>query len=124
MVRRIERVKESLMREVSDIIHHELKDPRIGFVTLIDVELSVDMRYAKIFVSVLGSEKEKKDTMIGLSRAKGFIRKEIGSRIRMRYTPEINFKLDRSCEHAQQISDIFMKIEKMKDSGIIEEESS
>lgn len=110
MVRRIDRIKESILREISGIVHDEVKDPRIGFVTVTDVEVSVDFRYARVFVSVYGTEKEKKDTLIGLNRARGFIRREIGGRIRMKFTPEIHFKLDDTSEHAQHISEILLKI--------------
>ncbi|MFC1699131.1 30S ribosome-binding factor RbfA [Candidatus Omnitrophota bacterium] len=107
---RLERVAEQIKKEISVILQEELNDPRIGFVTLTKVELTPDLRQAKVYFSHLGSEKELKDTQVGLKRSAGFIRRLIGQRIRIRYTPEIIFKLDQNIEHGIQISEILDKI--------------
>jgi len=113
---RAKRVQAAIKQEVSRIIHSELKDPRIGFVTITEVALTPDLRTAKIYYSVLGNEKNKKSTQIGLGRAKGYIRKLIGERVKLRCTPEINFYADSSQEYSQQIEDIIDKIHK-EDEG-------
>src|SRR5690625_7119769 len=95
---RANRVAEQIKQELGDILTTKVKDPRIGFVTVTEVEVTGDLQQATIFVTVLGDEKKKDDTLIGLSQAKGFIRTEIGQRIRLRKTPEIYFKYDEAFE--------------------------
>jgi len=110
---RAERVQEALRREISKIIHGELKDPRVGMSTSVTcVDLTKDLRFAKIYYTVLGEEKERAEAQKGLDSAKGFIRKLIGDRLRLRFTPEIIFKHDESIAHARQIHDVLTKIEK------------
>ena len=106
------RLQAALMEEISDIIHNEMKDPRIGFASLTEVELSPDYRQAKVFVSVLGDEGQKESTLAGLNSAVGFIRTEVGRRIRLRFTPEIIFKLDNSIERGSRIFELLQKVEK------------
>lgn len=103
MTRRSEKLQEFIKEEVSEIIQHELKDPRIGFVSITDVEVSVDLRHARIFVSVYGDDEAKAATMAGLLSAQRFVRGELGKRLQMRYTPEITFKLDESIERGTRI---------------------
>lgn len=102
-VPRSERIREEFKREMSDILR-KMKDPRIGFVSVTDVELSRDLRHAKIFVSIYGDEEEKENTLAALVHAQGFVRSEIGQRIRMRHTPEIAFRLDDSIERGDRIN--------------------
>ena len=92
------------------MILRELKDPRIGFVTVTQVELTGDLREAKIYVSIMGSEQQIKDCWQGLQSALGFIRREIGRRIRLRYTPEISFALDKSLDYSAHIQELLLKI--------------
>lgn len=110
--RRVERVARAIKEEVSKIIQEEVKDPRIGFITITDVELSDDLRHAKVFVSVYGDEskKEKEKALRGLSSAAGFIRKEMGKKIKLRYTPEVVFKWDRSIERGAHIEELLRQI--------------
>lgn len=108
--KRIRRLGELLKEEISKIIRKEVKDPRIGFVSLTDVEVSGDLRHAKVYVSVYGNDKEKKDTMEGLKQANGFIRKLVGERIKTYHTPEIIFKYDDSIEHGVYISKLIEKV--------------
>lgn len=107
---RIERLKDQIQIEVSDILHKEIKDPRIGFVSITDVEVSKDLRHVKIYVSIMGTEEEKEQTMEGLEKATGFIRSEIGKRIRLRYTPEIVFKRDDSLERGARIFELLNQV--------------
>lgn len=106
---RVQRVREEIKKESSEIIRG-MKDPRIGFVTVTDVEVSNDLRHAKIFVSVYGEEEEKERTLEGLEAARGFIRTELGKVIRLRYTPEITFRLDSSLERGARINQLIAQL--------------
>jgi len=109
MARR-QKVEEAIKHEVSQIIQRELNDPGVGFATVTRVEVSQDLKYAKIFVSVLGEKKQVTKTFDALGRAKGFIRKLLAQRLRMRFVPEISFKEDRSSEYSVHISKIIDEI--------------
>ena len=109
---RIEKLQELIKQEMSKMLLREIKDPRIGFVTVTDVEMTGDLREAKIYVSVMGDEKKVKDSLKGLQSALGFIRREIGKRIRLRFTPEISFALDTSLDYSEHIQKILLDIEK------------
>jgi ribosome-binding factor A len=100
------------VKETSKIILYELRDPRKGFVTVTRAKVSDDYRYAKIFVSIMGTPKEKKLTMGGLRHAQGFVQKELSRRIQMRSFPEINFELDDSIEKAFEITNTIDKLAK------------
>lgn len=103
MSHRPERLAEAIKKEISDMLRDELKDPRIGFATITLVEVSSDLRYAKVYISVLGAPEEQKNTLNALERAKGFVRSELGRRIRLRYTPELTFKLDTSIQRGTRV---------------------
>jgi ribosome-binding factor A len=92
---RPERLAEVIKKEVSDLLR-QMKDPRIGFVTVTTVEVSSDLRYARVFVSVLGDDEQQNATLKALQRAQGFVRSKLGKRIRLRHTPEVSFALDHS----------------------------
>lgn len=104
------RLAESLKTEIAKIIREDIKDPRLGFVTVTGVEVTDDLRYAKVFVSILGSEEEIKNSMNVLSRATGHIRGEIGKIVRLRFVPEITFKYDRSIEQGAHISKLLREV--------------
>jgi len=101
---RLRRVAEEIKKEVADILRNDIKDPRVGFVTVTSVEVSGDLRYAKIHVSIMGTPEEQQSTMDALGRATGYIRREIGRRIQLRHVPECTFKLDPSMEHGAKIA--------------------
>ncbi|AEO99237.1 30S ribosome-binding factor RbfA [Weizmannia coagulans] len=107
---RANRVGEQMKKELSDIIGRKLKDPRVGFVTVTDVEVTGDLQQAKVYLTVLGDEVQKKDTLDGLEKAKGFIRSEVGKRIRLRKTPELIFEIDESIEYGNRIETLIKKI--------------
>lgn len=108
---RIRRVAEQIKKDVSAIIASEIKDPRVaGLTSITDVELTKDLRYASIYVSIFGTEAEKEETLQTLIRASGFIRSEIGRRIRLRYTPEISFYLDNSLEYGAHIERVIRSL--------------
>lgn len=112
-IKRVNRISEEVRRVVSELIFNGLKDPRIGSMTTITrVDVTRDLRFAKIYVSVLGEEDVKLDTIKGLNSAKGFIRKEIGNRIELRYAPEPIFFLDESIENAIHMSKLIEEVNK------------
>jgi ribosome-binding factor A len=108
---RHDKVTRALKKEISSIIHDELKDPRLGFITITRVEMTADLRYAKVFFSVLGKEEECKKTKEALDSALGYIRRLIAKRIRLRFAPEIMFKEDRSIEYSIQIEKLLNELE-------------
>lgn len=112
---RYDKVSEVLRREIGNIIHSELKDPRLGFITVTRVELTPDLRYAKVFFSVLGKEEEYKKTKEALDSALGFIRRLIAQRIRLRLVPEISFKEDRSVEYSIRIQEALNEIKALNE---------
>lgn len=107
---RAERIALQIQREISDIIRNQVKDPRIGFVTVTGAEITNDLQHVKVFISVLGSATERENTMLALERSKGFIRSEIGRRVRLRLTPEIHFRLDESNDYSAKIEQVLHQI--------------
>ncbi len=108
--KRSQRVSELIHEEISNLLINGIKDPRIGFVTLVKVELTNDLKHAKIYVSVLGNEEEKNQTIEGLMSASGFIRKELGRTLKLRYIPELRFKIDDSLDYSSKINKILSEI--------------
>lgn len=120
--KRINRISEEVKKTTSYIISNDLKDPRISPMTSVThVEVTRDLRYAKVYISVLGKEKDKEDTIKGLKSAKGFIRKEIGNKINLRYVPEPVFQLDESIEHGIYMSKLIDKVNKKDKRGNTDE---
>lgn len=109
---RANRIAEQIKKELGEILNQKIKDPRVGFVTVTDVEVTGDLQQAKVFISVLGKEQEKKDTLTALEKANGFIRREIGSRIRLRKTPEVIFEIDEALEYGNRIDTILKDLNK------------
>ena len=101
--KRLDRVNQLIKEEVSLILQRELKDPRLGFVSVTGVETSKDLRVAKVFVSVLGGDEQWKASMAALSSARGFVRNWLRQHLDLRVTPEIDFRPDHSMEHAARI---------------------
>ena len=108
---RIEKLQELIKQEMSKMLLKELKDPRIGFVTVTDVEMTGDLREAKIYVSVMGGSEQVKSSLEGLNSALGFVRREIGQRVRLRFTPEISFALDTSLDYGEHIQKLLLQVE-------------
>jgi ribosome-binding factor A len=111
VTRRTRQVGELLKEELSDIIRREVKDPRIGFMSITEVDLPTDLRTAKVYVSVLGTDEEREQTVTALRSASGFIRHHLKPRLRMRQIPVLDFQSDRSMEYAQHISETLRAIE-------------
>ena len=118
---RLRRIQEAYKQEISKLIQREMKDPRIGFVSVTDVEISGDMSLAKVFVSVLGDTIAKKKTMTALHSANAFIRVELGKRIRLRHTPELKFYLDESIERGVKLKGLLDRLEVEESEGVDEE---
>lgn len=100
--------------EISEILLRELKDPRIGFITITKVAVSDDLRIAKIYYSVFGGEREKEESYKGLESAKGYIKRELGRRMRLKYMPDITFMFDDSLEYGEHIEELLRDV---KDTG-------
>ncbi|MBC7082276.1 MAG: ribosome-binding factor [Bacillota bacterium] len=114
---RVERVAEAIRSEVADILAREIKDPRLGFATVTDVEVSDDLRHVKVFVSVMGDKAQVDETMAALESATGFVRSEIGRRIRLRHTPEIIFRYDTSIKRGARVFELLKEIQSEKEIG-------
>jgi ribosome-binding factor A len=103
MTRRTQQMGEFLREEVTDIIRSELDDPRLGFWTVTRVDVPSDMRSARVYISVLGSDEERKETLKALRGAAGFIRGHLKPRMHTRTIPDLDFREDRTMEHAEEI---------------------
>lgn len=108
---RSERVQCELKREISRILQEDLKDPRLGFITVTRIDLTGDLRYAKVYFSVLGDETKKESSVKGIKSASGYIRKLVGDRLKLRYVPELSFRLDRSVEYSINLEKTFERLE-------------
>ena len=108
--KRSEKVADLIQQEISQMLVKSIKDPRIGFVTITRVTVSEDCRFAKIYFSVAGDLAERESSQKGLESATGYIRKELGRRIRLRYTPEIMFQFDPSIEYAIHMEKLIRSI--------------
>lgn len=104
------RVGELILKNISEIISRGLKDPRIGFVTLTAVDVTSDLRYAKVFFTVIGSDKERADSVVGIEKATPYIRRQLASKLTMRHTPELTFVYDESIEYGNRIDSILKDI--------------
>lgn len=112
---RPEKVANEIREYISTIIQEDLKDPRIGFITITRIEVTPDIRNAKVFFSILGEKEEKERAVEGLNSAAGFIRKLLGMRLRIKFTPELIFRLDESAEYSLHLKELFDKINKEKE---------
>lgn len=108
--RRTDRVGSLIQKELSYIIHRSLKDPRVKFCTITQVEVSFDLKYADVKVSVIGDKQQKQGAMAGLKSAAGFLRRQIGGRIDLRYVPELRFKLDQSIDHLMKLDRLLKQV--------------
>ncbi|MBS3810244.1 MAG: 30S ribosome-binding factor RbfA [Halanaerobiales bacterium] len=119
--KRVRRMSQLLKEEISDILLKEIKDPRIGFISVTKIKVSNDLKHAKVMVSIIGSEQEKKETMEGLHQASNFIQKLVGERLTTFHTPKIIFRYDNSIEQGVHISHLIDEVieedEKRKDES-------
>lgn len=103
---RSRRIAEQIQRELSEIIRLELKDPRVGFMTITDVEVTPDGEHAKVFFTTIGNEAQRDATVRALARATGFLRSELAHRMRLRIVPELRFEYDESVERGVRLSNL------------------
>jgi ribosome-binding factor A len=109
--KRLDRVNQLIKEEISTLLQRELKDPRLGFVTVTEVETSKDLRLAKVFVSVLGDERQWASSMAALASARGFVRNWLRQNLDLRVTPDLDFRPDRSMEHAARIQSLLKQVQ-------------
>ena len=111
MTRRTERVNDLIQEELSDLLRRQVKDPRLGcFLTITRVDTTADLRHSKIFVSIMGSDEEKKGAMEGLASASGFLYREMKVRLSLRRMPHLDFRLDNSMERGAEILDLMKQV--------------
>lgn len=103
---RMRRVDEAVRAVLSDAITQDLKDPRIGFVTVTGVKTSPDLRHARVYVSVLGQESQREDTLAGLDSAHGYLQSRIASQLSLKHTPALSFEYDESIDRGMRISEL------------------
>ena len=108
--KRIDRLNQLIREEISELLQRELKDPRLGFTTVTEVEVSKDLRTAKVYVSVLGTEEEWRRTLTALESARGFIRNWLRQRLTLRVIPTLSFRPDRSMAHAASIQALLAEL--------------
>ena len=104
MRRRIQRINNLIRQEISVLLQRQVKDPRLGsFISVTEVSVSADLKYAKIFVSRIGTEEDKRETLSGLAAASGFFRRELGNRLDLPHIPELDFQWDDSIERGDRV---------------------
>lgn len=108
------RVGEQIKKELTSILQTDFKDPRVGFLTITGVEVTNDLSQAKIYLSVFGGDEQKESTLKALASGTGFIRKELGKRIRLRIVPELIFKFDSSIEYGSRIDSLLIQLNEQK----------
>lgn len=112
------RINEEIKKEISDIIHNEIRDPRLtAMISVTKVDVTKDLRYAKVFVSIFGSEEEKKNSFNALKNSVSFLRRELGHRVNLRYTPELILELDTTIEYGMHINSLIEKIKETTEHG-------
>lgn len=114
---RKDRVSEQIRRELAELIRSELKDPRVGMISLTDVEVTADYAHAKVYFSTLAGSANLDEVMTGLQKASGFLRRELGKRISIHMTPQLHFVFDQSLERGADLSALIQKAVAISDSG-------
>jgi len=115
--KRSEKIADLIQKEISEMLVKTLKDPRIGFVTITRVGVSEDCRSAKVYFSVAGTSAEREHSIKGLNSAKGYVRKQLGKRLRLRYTPEIMFQFDPSIEYSIHIGEVIHQLQQEREKN-------
>jgi len=107
---RCQRIGDQLRGEISTMLLREIKDPRIGFVTVMDVEVAPDLSHATVFFTVYGSDEERRETLAGLNSTAGFMRREMGRRLHLKRIPELHFRYDNTSIKGEHLEGIFSQI--------------
>jgi len=111
MSRRIRQVADSIQRILGDVIQNELQDPRVGFATVVGVEVSTDLQHARVRVSVMGDDAQRSETMLGLNRARGFLRRRIAEELNhLRCVPDLRLELDTSLDYSMRIDEVLREV--------------
>jgi len=118
MSRRTDRLGEQFRKEISQLLLTEIKDPRIGFVTLSRVQITEDLSQARVYASVMGSDSERESSLIGLNQSAGYIRKLMGKILHMRKIPRLEFVLDTNLDHSFRIQEVLAEL---KDKGDLQD---
>jgi ribosome-binding factor A len=111
MTARTDRIDELLRQEIGSLLSKEVADPRIGFATITDVETAPDLRHAKVWVSVIGQQAERTETLVALQQAMGFVRRELGHRLRLKRIPELHVRLDDTAERGTRVLKLITELE-------------
>jgi len=120
--KRLERIEHEIVREVSELLHKELKDPRVGFVTITGAKISPDLSSARVYASPMGDKRATSQTMRGLASASGFLSVELGKRLGMRRTPTIHFERDDSIERGVKLTNIIDEVQRADEARAKHEE--
>ena len=112
---RAQKVEERLRAIISEVALQEVKDPRMGFLTITGVEVTADLRFAKVYVSVFGQDRDKKRSLAALESAKGFIRRRVGEEGNLRFVPELAFAIDETAEETQKVTGILQRLRQEQD---------
>jgi ribosome-binding factor A len=111
MSKRVSQVGDEIQRILGEVIQYELKDPRVGFATVVGVDVSGDLQHAQVRISVMGDEEQRRASMQGLERAKGFMRRRIAQELRhLRTTPELHLRLDTSLDYSMHIDEVLRQV--------------
>ncbi|HEY49315.1 MAG TPA: 30S ribosome-binding factor RbfA [Dehalococcoidia bacterium] len=120
--RRIARVNDLIRKEISELLLREIRDPRLGgLLSVTEVSTSPDLRHARVFISVMGSEEEKGRVVDGLAAASGFLRRSLGDRLTLRYTPELIFELDESIERGSRLLELIEDVAQSESLGEVDQ---
>ena len=103
---RRQRLGDQLQVELAVLIQRDVRDPRVGFVTVTEVRMSSDLRHARVYVSIFGDDEQKEESLAALDRARGFLKVQIGKRLRLRHVPELRFTVDGTLDHAERIESL------------------
>ena len=118
MSRRLERLNHLIREEISELLQRQVKDPRLsGFITVTRVSTSSDLSHAKVFISIMGDEREKREALEALANASGFLRRELGPRLTLRYIPELSFHRDDSIEQGAHVLELISQVSSPEDNG-------
>lgn len=112
MSRRTEQVAEAIKEDISVLIQRELKDPRVGFVTVTRVEVTPDLKHAKVFFSVIGDSEQRDQSLTVLKHASSFLRHELARQLTLRYVPQLYFQFDEAVEHSDKIHKLLLELER------------
>ena len=121
--RRNDRVRAAMRQEISSMLQRDLKDPRLGFATVTDVRVSGDLQHVQVFVSILGDDVSRQQTMEALESARGYVRSEIGRRVQLRLTPEITFAYDDSIERGARLLRLISEVQSEEAAARRDEEN-